>query len=97
MSHSAAAQVNFARHVLIVTGALTPSFGAEHKKLLETYNKNDGVKYKIVRKSGTGGWTTARKVDCLMQVRFARATLPWRCQQREGSGYATNRGVNCQR
>lgn len=40
----------------------------EHKKMLEVFNKNDGVRYKVVRKSGTGGWTTARKVECLMQA-----------------------------
>lgn len=40
----------------------------EHKKMLEVFNKHDGVRYKVVRKSGTGGWTTARKVECLMQA-----------------------------
>jgi hypothetical protein len=40
----------------------------EQKKVLEVLNKNDGVRYKVVRKSGTGGWTTARKVECLMQA-----------------------------
>eukprot|EP00960_Hanusia_phi_P041541 755037-Hanusia_phi.AAC.2 len=48
----------------------------EHKKILENANKDSKlVRYKISKKSNTGGWTTPRKVNCLLQIAISSGTI----------------------